>query len=71
MLSHIQPQAHCLRAEGNAGWAVDFIGRTEHLDEDLAAVLAELEQRRPDGAPQVGASPLARWGPELGSAEGG
>lgn len=50
---HIQPQADCMRAEGG-GWAVDFVGRTEHIDDDLAAVLAELERRRPTEAPPVG-----------------
>ncbi len=49
---HIQPQADCMRA-ADGGWAVDFIGRTEHIDEDLAAVLAELEKRRPTDAPLV------------------
>ncbi|KAL4440666.1 hypothetical protein ABPG77_000375 [Micractinium sp. CCAP 211/92] len=49
---HIQPQADCMRA-ADGGWAVDFIGRTEHIDEDLTAVLAEVDKRRPTDAPPV------------------
>lgn len=54
MWDHIQPQADCMLAAGG-GWAVDFVGRTEHIDDDLAALLRELERRRPAGAPPVGA----------------
>jgi hypothetical protein len=50
--THINPQQPCV-VSANGGWAADFIGRVEHLDEDLAAVLAELEKRRPAAAPPV------------------
>lgn len=53
---HIQPQHQCIVAE-HGGWAVDFIGRVEHIDEDLRAVLAELERRRPADVPPVRAVP--------------
>lgn len=53
---HIQPQHECVVTEGG-GWAVDFIGRVEHIDEDLGLVLAELEKRRPPDAPAV-----SSWG---------
>ncbi|KAL4423901.1 hypothetical protein ABPG75_001202 [Micractinium tetrahymenae] len=49
---HIQPQHECIVTE-SGGWAVDFIGRVEHIDEDLGLVLAELEKRRPPEAPAV------------------
>lgn len=52
MYTHINPQQPCV-VSANGGWAADFIGRVEHLDEDLAAVLAELEKRRPAAAPPV------------------
>lgn len=50
--THINPQQPCV-VSANGGWAADFIGRVEHLDEDLAAVLAELEKRRPAAAPPI------------------
>lgn len=47
---HASPQAHCLTtAEG--GLAVDWVGRVEAFDEDLAA-LVDLLNARP-GAPQL------------------
>ncbi|PSC73449.1 hypothetical protein C2E20_3378 [Micractinium conductrix] len=49
---HIQPQHPCLVTE-SGGWAVDFVGRVESIDEDLEAVLQELERRRPPEAPEV------------------
>lgn len=52
MYSHINPQAPCVLA-ANGGWAADFVGRTEEMDADLAAVLQELERRRPPNAPPV------------------
>lgn len=51
---HIQPQHECIITE-SGGFAVDFIGRVEHIDEDLGLVLAELEKRRPPEAPAVSA----------------
>ena len=42
----------CLITEGG-GWAVDFIGRVEHIDADLQAMLEEIERRRPAEAPPV------------------
>ena len=52
MYVHIQPQQQCIVTESGS-WAVDFIGRVENIDEDLGAVLAELEKRRPPEAPAV------------------
>ena len=49
---HIQPQYECLITE-SGGWAVDFIGRVESIDDDLRLVLAEIERRREAGAPPV------------------
>jgi hypothetical protein len=42
----------CLVTE-SGGWAVDFIGRVEHMDEDMQAMLDEIERRRPAEAPPV------------------
>ncbi|EFN52333.1 hypothetical protein CHLNCDRAFT_139143 [Chlorella variabilis] len=50
--THMQPQMDCMVTEGG-GWAVDFIGRVEHMDEDLQAVLDELERRREADVPPV------------------
>ncbi|EFN58881.1 hypothetical protein CHLNCDRAFT_140783 [Chlorella variabilis] len=50
--AHIEPQQPCV-VSANGGWAVDFIGRVEHMDEDLGAVLRELERRRPQDAPPI------------------
>ncbi|PRW56277.1 hypothetical protein C2E21_5166 [Chlorella sorokiniana] len=55
--THIQPQAECIKAD-DGGWAVDFIGRMEHIDQDLSLVLEQLDQRRPKGVPPV--KPLER-----------
>lgn len=67
VLTHIQPQHACmLTAEG--GLAVDFIGRTEHIDEDLTTVLAKLEKRRLPSVPSVSATAdggSLRAGPKL------
>ncbi|KAI7843963.1 hypothetical protein COHA_002501 [Chlorella ohadii] len=50
--THIQPQAECIKA-ADGGWAVDFIGRMEHIDQDLSLVLELLDQRRPKGVAGV------------------
>lgn len=58
MYIHVQPQQPCLAAAAG-GWAADFIGRVERVDEDIALVLAELERRRPAAArpvPPLGAN---------------
>lgn len=62
MYAHIEPQQPCV-VSANGGWAVDFIGRVEHMDEDLGAVLRELERRRPQDAPPVGGPAAGRAAP--------
>ena len=52
---HIQPQYQCLLTE-EGGWGVDFIGRVEQIDEDFRVLLEEINKRRPEGVPPVGAS---------------
>ena len=50
--THLQPQLDCMLTEGG-GWALDYIGRVEHLREDLQEVLDELERRRAPDVPPV------------------
>jgi predicted SprT family Zn-dependent metalloprotease len=46
---HIQPQSDCLLTT-DGRWGVDFIGRVEHMDEDMRLVLEEIELRRSSDA---------------------
>lgn len=41
---HLLPQAPCVLAQGG-GWAVDFVGAVERIDEDLNRLLDLLERR--------------------------
>ncbi|GAB4814794.1 hypothetical protein N2152v2_001840 [Parachlorella kessleri] len=62
---HTLDQARCMvtaaaapggrEGEGGAevGWAVDYIARVEHLEEDLEEVFAEIDRRRPPHLPPV------------------
>lgn len=52
-VAHIQAQFPCL-STADGGWALDFIGRVEHVDEDLNAVLEVLDSRRGEGVPPLG-----------------
>ncbi|GAB4819803.1 hypothetical protein N2152v2_006849 [Parachlorella kessleri] len=62
--AHIQAQLPCL-ATAQGGWAVDFLGRVESIDEDLNEVIAILDSRRVAGAPPLGTLPQ-----RLGNANG-
>lgn len=50
--AHIEPQQDCIMT-ADGGWAADFVGRVEKIDEDLSAVLQEIEKRRIPNAPPV------------------
>lgn len=59
ILEHIEPQARCLfTADGRP--VVDFIGRVENVDEDLQALLALINSRRPMGTEALSAPPLPK-----------
>ena len=57
LMLHTDPQAPCtLGTDGK--WAVDFVARAEHSDEDLPAVLQLINDRRPEGLPPLQANEL-------------
>lgn len=51
-----RPQLHYLQTEGASGRRADFIGRTERLDADLAAVFGHLDLERPERVPRANSS---------------
>jgi hypothetical protein len=48
MFYHITDQATCLASPGG-GLAVDFVGRVERVDEDMAAAVQLINGRLPPG----------------------
>lgn len=58
---HARTQVRCMLAAPAgggpggvpAGWAVDYIARTEQLDDDMADIFAEIDRRRPPGTPAI------------------
>ncbi|KAF8055655.1 hypothetical protein HT031_006677 [Scenedesmus sp. PABB004] len=55
---HMMDQARCMLTD-SGDWAVDFLGRVEHGDEDWATVVAEMNARRRPGVPEV---PFSSYG---------
>ncbi|KAL4431370.1 hypothetical protein ABPG75_006626 [Micractinium tetrahymenae] len=52
MFYHVTDQATCLVTEGG-GLAVDFIGRVEHVDEDMKEAVRLINSRLPQGVPPL------------------
>ena len=48
LLQHEDPVFRCL-ADADGNWATDFIGRVEHLDEDMRTLVNLINERRPAG----------------------
>lgn len=61
---HLLPQAPCVLAQGG-GWAVDFVGAVERIDEDLNRLLDLIERRvsLEEGAVMSPNCRVARGGP--------
>jgi hypothetical protein len=51
-------QYHCM-VTSTGDWAVDFLGRVEHGDEDWQVVVDEMNKRRLPGVPEV---PFSSYG---------
>lgn len=49
---HMMDQYHCM-ITSTGDWAVDFLGRVEHGDEDWKVVVDEMNKRRLPGVPEV------------------
>lgn len=49
---HMMDQYHCM-VTSTGEWAVDFLGRVEHGDEDWKVVVNEMNARRLPGVPEV------------------
>ena len=43
---HVDPQHRCL-VDSKGKWVVDFIGRTEKLQEDMDSLIELINERRP------------------------
>lgn len=47
-------------SDGVGRWAVDYIARMEHLEEDMQLVLQEIDRRQPLGMPPLSGRSLGR-----------
>lgn len=54
---HIHRQSMCARSL-NGSWIVDFIGRTERLDEDLREAARQINKRKDAWLPPINISPV-------------
>ena len=52
LMMHTDPQSPCLMGEDGT-WAVDFIARAEHSDEDVMELVKVLNKRRPKGTDPI------------------
>lgn len=71
VLEHIEPQSRCLFSAGGQP-VVDFIGRVEHVDEDMQTLLGMINSRRPMGKEALSIPTLPRLmvgAQQLGSKE--
>ena len=59
LMHHTDPQSPCIMgADGT--WAVDFIARAEHSDEDVEELVDLINERRPEGVTRLKKEELER-----------